>query len=236
MRQATGKSAPICNFPAANPSDAPDWLPLPPPPSHRWPETQFNQAYQDFLDAHVAYWGSEECVVLPKFAGNALRTVANWRRGCRAVDVIMPMGTPVASFMDRRGRPSDRWDGGEGLGITGNHTTHSGVLAGYLLDAYGSVIGLKLWEIYPGASRVRRRIYPVDDSRFGTANARAYHAVFDIDQAPLGGPDNPYYRLWLTKRQTPPVRSGWATHTPAAAGRCATPLPRVQPLLQGPKA
>lgn len=236
MRQETGTSASIYDFPAANPSKAPDWLPLPPPPSSRWPETQFDPAYQDFLDAHVAYWGSEECVVLPKFAGNALRTVANWRRGCRAVDVIMPMGTPVASFMDRRGRPSDRWDGGEGLGITGNHTTHSGVLAGYLLDAYGSVIGLKLWEIYPGAGRVRRRIYPVDDSRFGTANARAYHAIFDVDQVPLGGPDNPYYRRWLANRQPRPGRPDWATHSPTATGQYTAPMRRARPSLEGGKA
>lgn len=165
-----------------------------------WPPTQFDHSYQAFLDAHVAYWGSDECVVLPKFAANALRTVANWRRGENAVEVLMPSGTPVASFLDRKGHPSDQWDGGEGLGITGNETTHAGVLAGYLLDALGAVIGIKLWEIYPGAKRVRRRIYLVDDSKIGTANARAYHAIHDLDRAPLGRGDNPYFAQWVQTR------------------------------------
>lgn len=183
------------------------FLPRPPIlPKTRWPETQFDPGYLAFLDAHVAYWGSEECVVLPKFAVNALRTVANWRRGANAIDVIMPAGTPIASFMDRKGRPSDRWDGGQGLGLTGNFTTHSGVLAGYLLDAYGAVLGLKIWEIYPGAGRVRRRIYLVDDSQFGTANARAYHAIHDLDLAPLGRAENPYYAQWInTQRAEQPA-------------------------------
>lgn len=220
MRHAAGRSDSFCTRPAVRIPASPDWLPSPPPSSGRWPETQFDPTYQRFLDAHVIYWGSEECVVLPKFAANALRTVANWRRGCRAVDVIMPMGTPVATFMDRRGKASDRWDGGEGLGITGNHTTHSGVLAGYLLDAYGSVIGLKLWEIYPGAGHVRRRIYPVDDSRFGTGNARAYHAIFDLDHTPLGDAANPYHPYWLANRQ----RHHGTT-------RCAVTRPSVTPAM-----
>ncbi|MGJ8616283.1 MAG: hypothetical protein ACSHWS_05540 [Sulfitobacter sp.] len=170
----------------------------------RWPETQFDLAYQAFLDAHVDYWGSEECVVLPKFACNALRTVANWRRGANAIETILPAGTPIATFMDRDGNPSDRWDGGQGLGCTGNNTTHSGVLAGYLVDAYGGVLGLKLWEIYPGAGRVRRRIYLTDDTLFGATNARAYHAILDIDRAPLGRAENPYFSHWIKAVQDEP--------------------------------
>lgn len=165
-----------------------------------WPPTQFDTTYQAFLDAHVAYWGSDECVVLPKFAVNAMRSVANWRRGENATEVIMPTGTPVASFMDRSGRPSDRWDGGEGLGITGNETTHAGVLAGYDLDSQRRVSGLKLWEIYPGATRVRKRIYPIDDHKFGTGNARAYFSINDLDGEPLGKRDNPYYAFWVHAR------------------------------------
>ncbi|MGC1497523.1 MAG: hypothetical protein WA790_17100 [Sulfitobacter sp.] len=175
----------------------PAFLPRPPRlPTKRWPETRFNRAYRAFLDAHVNHWGSEECVVLPKFAVNALRSVANWRRGENVVDVIMPAGTPVATFMDRKGCPNDRWDGGDGLGIAGNFTTHAGVLAGYCLDRRGNVSGIKLYEIYPGAGRVRKRIYPVDDTQFGTSNARAYHAIFDLDLAPLGRKDNPYFQYW----------------------------------------
>lgn len=169
--------------------------PLAPPGS---PATEYDPAVQDWLDVLVAYWACEECVVLPKVAVNAMRTVANWRRGVNAVDRILPQGTPVASFMRRDGTPSRYWDGREGLGISGNNTTHSGVLAGYQLSADGTVTGLKLWEIYPGCGRVRRRIYPVDDSLFGTANARAYHAILDRDDTPLGGRDNPYFALWAS--------------------------------------
>ncbi|MEO1749962.1 MAG: hypothetical protein AAFR27_15350, partial [Pseudomonadota bacterium] len=106
----------------------------------------------------------------------------------------------VASFMDRSGQPSDRWDGGEGLGITGNETTHAGVLAGYDLDGQGNVVGLKLWEIYPGATRVRKRIYSIDDTKFGTGNARSYFSINDLDGEPLGKRDNPYYEFWLRAR------------------------------------
>lgn len=165
-----------------------------------WPPRDFDPTYQAFLDAHVAFWGSDECVVLPKFAANAMRTVANWRRGENAVEVLMPAGTPVASFMDRKGHPSDRWDGGEGLGITGNYTTHAGVLAGYQLDENRAVSGIKLWEIYPGATRVRKRLYAVDDSKFGTSNARAYYSINDLDGAPLGRQENPYYAYWVAAR------------------------------------
>lgn len=172
-------------------------LPVRPPLARPGPPaTQFDPALEVWLNALVAYWACEECVVLPKVAVDAMRTVANWRRGVNAVDEILPQGTPVASFMKRDGTPSRYWDGREGLGIAGNNTTHSGVLAGYDLDARGAVIGLKLWEIYPGCGRVRRRIYPVDDSLFGTANARAYHAILDRDDTPLGGRDNPYLALW----------------------------------------
>ncbi|WP_136443539.1 hypothetical protein [Pacificoceanicola onchidii] len=153
--------------------------------------SRFDAALEDWLNAHYRYWNCDECVVLPKVAVNAMRTVGGWRRGVRAADHLVPPGTPVATFLDRKGRASDRWDGGEGLGISGNGTTHSGVLAGYLLDACGGVIGLKLWELYPGCGRVRRRIYPFDDTLFGTANGRNYCVILETDGRLLGGRDNP---------------------------------------------
>ncbi|WP_425098358.1 hypothetical protein [Tropicibacter sp. S64] len=199
------------------------------------PSTGYDPALEDWLNAHHRFWRCDECVVLPKVAVNAMRTVGNWRRGARACDRVLPPGTPVATFLGRRGQPSDRWDGGEGLGITGNFTTHSGVLAGYLLDACGGVIGLKLWEIYPGCGRVRRRIYPFDDSLFGTANGRNYHVIHDLDGRPLGGRDNP---AWGMESAWTSVRSG-----DVAARRAPTPTlpdgegatvrgPRQQPAAQ----
>ena len=170
---------------------------IPPfPPRH-----DFDRAYQAWLDAHVAYWGSEECVVLPKVATNAMRTVANWRRGENAVEALPPRGTPVATFLGRKGQPSRYWDGREGLGITGNNTTHAGVLAGYQRTAGGVVTGLKLWELYPGCGGVRRKIYPIDDTLFGTANARSYFVIHDRGGRPLGGVDNPFFRIWQARRK-----------------------------------
>lgn len=170
--------------------------PRPPLAKPGSPVRWFDPELQAWLDAHVAYWNCYECAVLPKVAVNAMRTVGNWRRGHNAMSVTLPPGTPVASFMHRDGRPSDRWDGGEGLGISKNNTTHSGVLAGYLLDAHGAKIGLKMWELYPGCGRVRRRIILLDDERFGTKNARAFHAILEPDLTPLGGRDNPYLPIW----------------------------------------
>ncbi|WGW02631.1 hypothetical protein [Tropicibacter oceani] len=168
------------------------------------PVSRFDPALEAWLNAMFHYWGCDECVVLPKVAVNAMRTVGNWRRGASVIRTVLPPGTPVATFLTRQGAPSDRWDGGQGLGITGNFTTHSGVLAGYLLDAHGALIGIKIWELYPGCGRVRRRIYPLDDTRFGTANARNYHAIHDLDGAPLGGPDNPSFALWQQSLAPPP--------------------------------
>lgn len=158
--------------------------------------TRFDPDLQARLNTQVLYWGSEECVVVAKVAVDALRTVGNWRRGHSAVEVILPPGTPLASFLDRQGRPHPVYDGGEGLGIAGNQTTHAGVLAGYLTDPYGGILGIKIYEVYPGSRGVRRRIYPLDDGRFGTGNARNYHAILDRDLTPLGGAANPYMAVW----------------------------------------
>lgn len=166
-----------------------------PPPRPR-PNTRFDPALQAWLNEQVLFWGSEECVVIAKVAVDALRTVGNWRRGHAAVDVILPPGTPLASFLDREGRPHPVYDGGVGLGKTGNQTTHAAVLAGYLVDAYGGILGIKVFEVYPGSNGVKRRIYPLDDSRFGTGNARNYNAILDHDLTPLGGTANPYWPIW----------------------------------------
>ncbi|KNG94690.1 hypothetical protein [Pseudaestuariivita atlantica] len=175
--------------------------PRPAPELGNCREWRFDTGLEEWLTAHVRYWRCEECVVLPKVAVNAMRSVANWRRGPRVVDAVIPPGTPIGTFMHRDGRPADRWDGGEGLGAPGNDTTHSAVLAGYLMDAYGGVLGLKVWELYPGCGmRARRRIYPLDDSRFGSRNARNYHVICEPDGRPLGGRDNPVHAMWPAGR------------------------------------
>ncbi|WP_237481013.1 hypothetical protein [Lichenibacterium dinghuense] len=36
----------------------------------------------------------------------------DWRAGGKVSDGSMPIGTPIATFMDRHGNQSDRYDGG----------------------------------------------------------------------------------------------------------------------------
>ena len=186
----------------------------PPMPQGNQVQARYDDAYEAWLNAHIAFWKSEECVVLPKVAVGAMRTVGRWRRGARAVDTRLPVGTPVATFLDRDGRPAERWDGGKGLGIAGNQTTHSGVLAGYLLDACGGVLGLKLWEMYPNCGlRARRRIYLLDDDRFGSGNARNYHVICEPDGRPLGGRDNPWFEAWAAQHSKR-ARAPWPKPSP----------------------
>lgn len=176
----------------------PGGIPLPRPPMAATDVlfTGYDSALEAWLNAHYRFWGCDECVVLPKVAVNAMRTVGGWRRGVRACDRLLPPGTPLTTFLGRKGQPSDRWDGGEGLGITGNFTTHAGVLAGYLVDACGGVSGIKLWELFPGCGRVRRRIYPFDDAAFGTRNGRNYCVICEPDGSILGGSENPAWPLF----------------------------------------
>ena len=158
--------------------------------------TEFDPTLEAWLDAQITYWGSEECVVIAKVAVDALRTVANWRRGPGVLDHALPTGTPLATFLDREGRPSPLYDAGIGLGKTGNRTTHAAVLAGYDLARGGTIRAIKVYEVYPGSGGVRRKLYPVDDSAFGTGNARNYHAILDHDLTPLGGAANPFFPIW----------------------------------------
>jgi hypothetical protein len=88
-----------------------------------------------------------ECVTLVQKAAG-LPPVGLWARGANAVQNQLPIGTPVATFMDRAGNPSNRYDGGQGVGAPGNNTTHAGIVAGYTAD--GDLILWNQWAAHNG--------------------------------------------------------------------------------------
>ena len=128
--------------------------------------------------------GSSECVALAKAAVGSRAGVSEWRRGDNVTSAPLAAGTPIATFMDRRGRPSDRYDGGQGVGARGNNTTHAAVFLGYAPD------GIRVAEQYAGSGGMHVHTYKYDDPRGGEKDARNYFSINDPTGNPLG-PRNP---------------------------------------------
>ncbi len=122
---------------------------------------------------------NEECVTLVQKA-SGLPPVGMWARGANAVQNQLPIGTPVATFMDRAGNPSDRYDGGQGVGLPGNNTTHAGIVAGY--TANGDLI---LWNQWKGSGGPVLTTYKRGDQGGGEKDANNY---FAINVGAPGGP------------------------------------------------
>lgn len=126
-------------------------------------------------------FGRGQCVDLVRRVANIPQGVREWRRGIRATDVRLPVGTPVATFLNRNGTPSDRYDGGVGVGAPGNNTTHAAIVAGY--DERGN---LKLLEQWVGSGGPRLAIYRQGDPRGGEKDARNYFSINGVNGRPLG--------------------------------------------------
>ena len=120
-----------------------------------------------------------DCVPLVQAVTGAPST-DQWVRGANALAARPPIGTAVATFMNRDGSPSDRYDGGVGHGIRGNNTTHAGIIAGYTADG-----GMVLWEQYVGSGGPKQRTYY--PSGTGEQNASNY---FTIKTGQAGGPSS----------------------------------------------
>jgi hypothetical protein len=129
--------------------------------------------------------GNEQCVALVRRVAGISQGVTAWRRGVRATAARLPVGTPVATFLNRNGTPSDRYDGGGGVGAPGNNTTHAGIVAGY--DERG---GLRLLEQWVGSGGPRLTTYAPGDVRGGEKDARNYFSINDAAGRPLGS-NNP---------------------------------------------
>jgi hypothetical protein len=125
-----------------------------------------------------------QCVALAKAYVGSNSSVTEWRRGSNVMDGTLKPGTPIATFMDRKGNPSSMYDGGQGVGAPGNHTTHAAVFLDYQRDGAGKITGIRVMEQYKGSGGAHERTYPVGG--FGTNNAANYHSINDKSGAPLG--------------------------------------------------
>lgn len=132
---------------------------------------------------------SEQCVALANAAVGFKGSVRDWRKGAGAADGTLKPGTPVATFLDRMGRETDRYAGG-GIGTPGAHLDHAGIFQKYLRDAAGKIIGMQIAEQYKGSHGVHLKNYAFGQG-FGEGNGSNYHAVMGPDGKPLGGSRNP---------------------------------------------
>ena len=126
---------------------------------------------------------SEQCVALAKAMVGSSASVRTWRRGENVLSGNLQPGTPIATFMDRSGRPSDRYDAG-GTGAPGNHTTHAAVFESYARDKDGRIVGMTVHEQYKGSGGPHRKTYGLGG--FGTRNAANYYSINDSSGRPLG--------------------------------------------------
>lgn len=127
---------------------------------------------------------NQQCVALAKAYVGSNSPVTDWRRGTNVMDGTMKPGTPIATFMDRSGNPSQLYDGGQGVGKPGNHTTHAGIFLGYERDGSGKITGIKVMEQYTGSGGAREKTYPIGGS--GTSNGANYYSVNDTQGRPVG--------------------------------------------------
>jgi hypothetical protein len=135
---------------------------------------------------------NEQCVSLAKAAVGASDSVTTWRKGVAAETGTLKPGTPIATFLDRFGRQSDRYAGG-GTGTMGAHRDHAGVFESYIRDKAGKIIGMNIAEQFKGSHGVHSKAYRFGDG-YGEGDARNYHAVMDRAGRYLGGDLNPMNR------------------------------------------
>jgi hypothetical protein len=137
---------------------------------------------------------NQQCVTLAKAAVGSTDSVTTWRKGASATENELPVGTPVATFMNRQGGASERYDAG-GTGSPGTGTTHAATVAGYVKDKDGKITGMQVWEQYTGSGGPRLKTYPAGQG-FGEHNASNYHAIEqegkDGQRIALGGKNNKY--------------------------------------------
>jgi hypothetical protein len=165
---------------------------------------------------------NQQCVTLAKAAVGSNDSVTTWRKGANATDNELPVGTPVATFMDRKGKASERYDAG-GTGSPGTGTTHAATVAGYVKDKNGKITGMQVWEQYTGSGGPRLKTYPAGQG-FGEKNASNYHAVEqegkDGQRVALGK-NNPYQQYLEKQREAAAEKTG-----PQVA-KAETTMPKV---------
>jgi hypothetical protein len=128
---------------------------------------------------------SKECVALAKAYVGATGTVRDWRKGSNVLDGNLKPGTPIATFMDREGNPSQYYDGGVGTGKRGNDTTHAAVFLGYERDQTGKITGIRVADQWSTSNGVRYRTFPIEGNSRITS-AKNFYAINDTKGEPLG--------------------------------------------------
>ena len=148
---------------------------------------------------------NEQCVSLAKAAVGAAGSVHEWRRGVGALAGTLKPGTPVATFLDRYGRKTDRYAGG-GNGTPGAHLDHAGIFQSYIRDKAGAIIGMNIAEQYKGSHGVHSHAYY--NRGWGEGNASNYAAINGPEGRPLGGDRNPMNRRATELAQEPHPYAG----------------------------
>ena len=141
---------------------------------------------------------SEQCVALAKAAVNAPGSTKDWRRGEQVKGKDVPIGTPIATFMDPHGKTSDQYAGGTG-GKAGANRDHAGVFAGYEYDKNGNEIGYKIDEQYKGSGGPHIKSYRYGDKRGGEKDASNYYTINNKQGEPLG--DKKLNPMWNHNKQ-----------------------------------
>lgn len=129
---------------------------------------------------------NRQCVSLAKAAAGDFRSVREWRRGPNVFSQRFAPGTPIATFLDREGNDSVLYDGGVGVGAPGNMTSHAAVLVAYIDGSDGLPAGILVLDQHALLDDIRRMIYHVDPTQFGTGNALNYYLIEDRTGIPLG--------------------------------------------------
>lgn len=124
-----------------------------------------------------------ECVDLTRGVAGITQPVSQWYKDPNTNATNAPVGTPLATFMNRDGTASNRYDGTNGTdgknGISGNDTTHTLISAG----------NMKAWEQSDGHAPHLVQLYN-DDSHGKIYNANKLFAINDSKGQPLGA-NNP---------------------------------------------
>ena len=143
----------------------------------------------DRIQATYPQLTNEQCVELARKVAGIHEGVWDWRRGVNVHSADLPGGTPLATFMDRQGNPSEFYDAHQGVGAPGNNTTHAAVLVGYAKDGSGIYVA----EQYVGSHGIHIVEKKWNDPRGGESAAENYFAVNDPSGLPAGE-NNPFRR------------------------------------------
>jgi hypothetical protein len=140
----------------------------------------------------------EQCVTLAmasvgvkKGSGAEGANVHDWRRGESAEAGNLTPGTPISTFLDRGGKPSNLYADG-GIGTPGANLDHAAVFEHYIKDKMGKDIGMAVMEQYqysgkPGQIKGPHEHDYMFGQGYGETNASNYSRIKLASGGYLGG-------------------------------------------------